>query len=257
MKKDLRHIFDRASASELENLIDQNKAPEISSDTLDSIQSKVYAKTRISKVKTQKPLVFRWQSYVATAAACFCLVVGIMFGTGIFPMMVAQAEEVDEKTEQGMPNMQELPEGFEYVVFLTENNHLILQTKDEVIMDVDFEYVWSEDDEYSYIAVYYGRMLHNGALFATKKYAQKLLNQYLTFQIPLKKVVSGDEREHMIIGDDLPPNSLSLWNQDQDLEDGVDYFVFTVLEDGTVKFIDSEFNVYISEQGLFLNSKWY
>ena len=99
MKKDLRHIFDRASASELENLIDQNKAPEISSDTLDSIQSKVYAKTRISKVKTKKPLVFRWQSLAATAA-CLCLVVGLMFGTGFLKLLSAQAAEADPKNNE-------------------------------------------------------------------------------------------------------------------------------------------------------------
>jgi hypothetical protein len=79
MKKKLSHIFDRAEASELETLIDQNKAPEVSTDTLASIQNKVYEKTGINKVKNKKPLMLRWQSLAATAA-CLCLIFGLTFG---------------------------------------------------------------------------------------------------------------------------------------------------------------------------------
>ena len=172
MKKKLSHIFDRAEASELETLIDQNKAPEVSADTLASIQNKVYEKTGINKVKTKKPLMLRWQSLAATAA-CLCLVVWLMFGTGLFPMPIAQAAEAGERTGEEI-NLQDLPEGFEYVVFLNENNHLIFKTKDEVIMDVDVEYVWSEGQankfgtEFSYLAVYHGHLGSN-YLFANKK----------------------------------------------------------------------------------------
>lgn len=74
MKKTLTNIFDEANANELENLISQNTAPDVSADTLSSIKDKVYAKTGISKSKAKKPISFRWQSYVA--AACLLLIVG-------------------------------------------------------------------------------------------------------------------------------------------------------------------------------------
>lgn len=250
MKKSLDHIFDEANAREIERLVDQNAAPDVSADTLASIKNKVYAKTGIAKRKKKKSLIFRWQSYAA-AAACLCLVVGLMFGTGVLKIPSVQAEEADEKTEEET-NLQEIPEGFDHMVFLTENNHLILQTQDDVIMDVDFEYVWEGDQsetEYAYISVHYGYLFEGGNIFAPKKYAQNLLNEYFSSPIPLKKVISGDEREHMITVDDFPRGSYSLRHHDQDLEDGVDYFVFTLLEDGTVKFIDSKFNVYVSEKG--------
>ena len=79
MKKSLRQIFDEASENELENLVNQNAAPNVSADTLDSVKNKVYAKTEITKTKKKKYFVLRWQSYAA-AAACLCLVVGLMFG---------------------------------------------------------------------------------------------------------------------------------------------------------------------------------
>ena len=79
MKKTLSNIFDEANANELENLVSQNAASDVSADTLSSIKNKVYAKTGITKAKTKKPIVFRWQSYVAVAA-CFLLVVGGIFG---------------------------------------------------------------------------------------------------------------------------------------------------------------------------------
>lgn len=79
MKKTLSNIFDEANANELENLVSQNATSDVSADTLSSIKNKVYAKTGITKAKTKKPIVFRWQSYVAVAA-CFLLVVGGIFG---------------------------------------------------------------------------------------------------------------------------------------------------------------------------------
>ena len=95
MKKSLRQIFEEGTETDLKNLIQQNDAPELSEDTLDSIKNKVYAKTGLSQApaKRKKPRLLRWQSYVA-AAACLCLVVGLMFGMrgGLFP--IAQAEEM-------------------------------------------------------------------------------------------------------------------------------------------------------------------
>ena len=79
MKKTLNDIFDEANANELENLVSQNAASDVSADTLSSIKNKVYAKTGITKAKTKKPIAFRWQSYVAVAA-CLLLIVGGIFG---------------------------------------------------------------------------------------------------------------------------------------------------------------------------------
>ncbi len=79
MKKTLSNIFDEANANELENLVSQNAASDVSADTLSSIKNKVYAKTGITKANTKKPIAFRWQSYVAVAA-CLLLIVGGIFG---------------------------------------------------------------------------------------------------------------------------------------------------------------------------------
>lgn len=79
MKKTLNNIFDEAKANELETLVSQNAASEVSADTLSSIKNKVYAKTGITKAKTKKPIAFRWQSYAAVAA-CLLLIVGGIFG---------------------------------------------------------------------------------------------------------------------------------------------------------------------------------
>lgn len=79
MKKTLNNIFDEANANELEKLVSQNAASDVSADILSSIKNKVYARTGITKAKTKKPFVFRWQSYVAVAA-CLLLIVGGIFG---------------------------------------------------------------------------------------------------------------------------------------------------------------------------------
>lgn len=79
MKKALNNIFDEANANELEKLVSQNAAPDVSADTLSSIKNKVYAQTGITKANTKKPIAFRWQSYVAVAA-CLLLIVGGIFG---------------------------------------------------------------------------------------------------------------------------------------------------------------------------------
>ena len=79
MKKTLSNIFDEANANELEKLVSQNAASDVSADTLSSIKNKVYTKTGITKAKTKKSFAFRWQSYVAVAA-CLLLIVGGIFG---------------------------------------------------------------------------------------------------------------------------------------------------------------------------------
>ena len=72
MKKTLNHIFDEANAGEIENLVKQNAAPEVSVDTLSSIKDKVYAKTNLKKErKTNKNVWLR----LGAIAACFLLIV--------------------------------------------------------------------------------------------------------------------------------------------------------------------------------------
>lgn len=74
MKKTLNTIFDEASAREIETLVSQNAAAEVSADTLSAIKNKVYAQTGITNAKKKKSFVFRWQSYAV--AACLLLLVG-------------------------------------------------------------------------------------------------------------------------------------------------------------------------------------
>ena len=71
MKKTLNHIFDEANAGEIENLVKQNAAPEVSVDTLSSIKDKVYVKTNLKKER--KPNKNVWLRFEAIAA-CFVLV---------------------------------------------------------------------------------------------------------------------------------------------------------------------------------------
>lgn len=85
MKKSMNNIFDEASASEIENLVKKNDAPDVSDDTLISIKNKVYAKTGIANSKKKRAFVFRWQSYIAVAA-CFALIVGAIT---VVPMLRA------------------------------------------------------------------------------------------------------------------------------------------------------------------------
>ena len=75
MKKTLNHIFDEANANEIDNLVKQNAAPEVSSDTLSSIKDKVYAKTNLKKEK--KPTKGAWLRFGAIAA-CFFLIISVI-----------------------------------------------------------------------------------------------------------------------------------------------------------------------------------
>lgn len=95
MKKTMYDIFDEATASEIETLVNQNAAPDVSADTLSAVKSKVYAKTGIANSKKKKPFLFRWQSYAA-AAACLCVIAGVMFGTGVFKFPGVQPNDIVE-----------------------------------------------------------------------------------------------------------------------------------------------------------------
>ena len=75
MKKTLNNVFNEASATELEVLVNQNATFDVSADTLSSIKNKVYAKTGIIQKKAKNSFTLRWQSYVAVAA-CFALIIG-------------------------------------------------------------------------------------------------------------------------------------------------------------------------------------
>ena len=81
MKKTLNHIFDEANAGEIENLVKQNAAPEVSADTLSAIKDKVYAKTNLKKErKTNKNVWLRF----GAIAACFVLIVSAVI---VVPML--------------------------------------------------------------------------------------------------------------------------------------------------------------------------
>ncbi|MBE6684621.1 MAG: hypothetical protein E7592_03090 [Ruminococcaceae bacterium] len=71
MKKTLNNIFDEANAGEIENLVKQNAAPEVTADTLSSIKGKVYAKTNLKKEKKNNRGM--WLRFGAIAA-CFVLI---------------------------------------------------------------------------------------------------------------------------------------------------------------------------------------
>ncbi len=81
MKKTLNHIFDDANAGEIENLVKQNAAPEVSADTLASIKSKVYARTNLNKeTKSAKSV---WVRALAIAACLVLLISAII----VVPML--------------------------------------------------------------------------------------------------------------------------------------------------------------------------
>ena len=82
MKKTLNNIFDEANAGEIENLVKQNAAPEVSADTLSSIKDKVYAKTNLKNER--KPNKNVWLRFGAIAA-CFVLVLSAVI---IVPMLL-------------------------------------------------------------------------------------------------------------------------------------------------------------------------
>lgn len=126
MMKTLNNIFDEANASEIENLVNQNAASDVSADTLSSIKNKVYAKTGITKAKTKKSFAFRWQFYVAVAA-CLLLIVGGIFGApSIIKLFIDDGVVADEL----------------YQVFIYDYSDSLPSAKHEV------EYVFADYEKY-------------------------------------------------------------------------------------------------------------
>lgn len=72
MKKTINNIFDEATPNELENLIDQNTAADVTADVLSSVKNKVYAQINLNDAKPKKSIFFRWQTYAA--AICLLLI---------------------------------------------------------------------------------------------------------------------------------------------------------------------------------------
>ena len=84
MKKTLNNIFDEANANELEKLVSQNAASDVSADMLSSIKNKVYAKTGITKAKTKKPKSKNVWHRIGAIAACFVLILSAVI---VVPML--------------------------------------------------------------------------------------------------------------------------------------------------------------------------
>jgi len=76
MKKTVTDIFDEAKAGELEKLLSQNSAPEVSADILSSVKSKVYAKSGLAITKKKNHFNFH-RKYFAAVAACLVLIIGV------------------------------------------------------------------------------------------------------------------------------------------------------------------------------------
>lgn len=81
MKKSLNNIFDEANANEIDNLVKQNAASDVSAETLSSIKDKVYAKINLKKEKKNNRGM--WMRFGAIAA-CFLLIVSAII---VVPML--------------------------------------------------------------------------------------------------------------------------------------------------------------------------
>ena len=260
MKKDLRHIFDQASASELENLIDQNKAPEISSDTLDSIQKKVYEKAGISKVKNQKHLVFRWQSLAATAA-CLCLVVGLMLGTGFLKLPSAQAAEADPKNnaeyairtfindvEVEKKKIEDISlDENTLAFFIDEENNLVLMSSTEILFKRPIE-------ECSRITEHENTVLQSTYVTIGGEFDCVPLLEFI-FQKPLYLIANPSFPKYEMESDfkhpELPrKRSFELYFRNEDGK-GEHFFLNFLLDDGTLFFTDEEGLSYCSSPNAF------
>ena len=74
MKKKISNIFDEAKASEIETLVSQNEACDLSPDTLSAVKEKVYVKMGMGKMKMKKSFNLKWKIFVAIVA-CFASIV--------------------------------------------------------------------------------------------------------------------------------------------------------------------------------------
>lgn len=259
MKKKISHIFDRAEASELETLIDQNKAPEVSADTLASIQNKVYEKTGINKVKTKKPLMLRWQS-LAAAAACLCLVVGLMFGTGLFPMPIAQAAEASPENDKEyairtlINNVEVERKKIEDIsldentlaFFIDEENNLVLMSSTEILFKRPIEECRSiTQDENSVLQSTY-------VTIGGETDCVPLLE--FVFQKPHYLIASPSFPEYESVYDNWPPElpkARSFWMTFSSGDGKWEHLSLRFLLDGTVFYTDEEGLSYCSSPNAF------
>ena len=107
MKKTMRDMFDLTTADEIENLVSQNKAPEIAEQDLSNIKSRVYTKTGLKQPQKKKGLWLGWQT--AAAVACLFVAAGVMllFGSGILNFDSVSDLSIDETQENGGVNQNE------------------------------------------------------------------------------------------------------------------------------------------------------
>ena len=259
MKKSLEHIFDEANASEIERLVDQNAAPDVSADTLASIKNKVYAKTGIAKMKKKKPLIFRWQSYAA-AAACLCLVFGLMFGMGILPLPVAYAAEASPENDKEyairtlINNVEVERKKIEDIsldentlaFFIDEENNLVLMSSTEILFKRPIEECRSiTQDENSVLQSTY-------VTIGGESDCVPLLE--FVFQKPHYLIASPSFPEYESVYDHLPPElpkARSFWMTFSSGDGKWEYLSLRFLLDGTVFYTDEEGLSYCSSPNAF------
>ena len=78
MKKTLHNIFDEAAANEIETLVAQNAASDVSADTLSAIKNKVYAKTNLKKEKKTTKSMYLRSGAIAACLVLFLSAITIM-----------------------------------------------------------------------------------------------------------------------------------------------------------------------------------
>ena len=260
MKKSLEHIFDEANASEIERLVDQNAAPDVSADTLASIKNKVYAKTGITKMKKKKPLIFRWQSYAA-AAACLCLVFGLMFGMGILPLPVAYAAEASPENDKEyairtlINNVEVERKKIEDIsldentlaFFIDEENNLVLMSSTEILFKRPIE-------ECDRITEHQNTWCQSTYVTIGGESDCVPLLEFI-FQKPHYLIANPSFPKYEINSDfeypELPrKRSFELYFRNED-EKGERFFLNFILDDGTVFYTDEEGLSYCSSPNAF------
>ena len=265
MKKTLRQIFEEGTETDLKNLIQQNDAPELSEDTLDSIKNKVYAKTGLSQAhaKKKKPLLLRWQSYVA-AAACLCLVVGLMFGVKAWQAPVEPISEADlEKINEFDTLIQNLDveranaddiylDANTLAVFIDKENNLVLKSSDGILFQQPIAACrgtftgWASFCSSSTVKLLTPK--------ASLNVFQGLFNkvQYLTISEDSnaveKRIMGEINQGFFFLFRDL--DSL-----DKVITAGPDVFDIIVLDDGTLAFWRDNGVYYVSESGVIDSSE--
>ncbi|MBQ8440737.1 MAG: hypothetical protein IJX19_08750, partial [Clostridia bacterium] len=154
-----------------------------------------------------------------------------------------QMDEVDEKSRQEETMVQETPEAFDYVLLLNENNHLVLKKNNDVDVDIDFTYIWSgNSSDIVLLSSSLGPVLDR--LTHTCEETIAFLHHYFEKPVSLRKI-SYEERA-------FPEDHRQIFfYKCSNPEDGSSIFEFCVLADGSLQFIDSQNNTYVSEKGMF------